>query len=123
MRYRLACPITTPHRGRRPRYDQAIEYALSLPKSRCVWVILDPLIERMGDRFRYGHSRFRFEGRDHADSHIMTAPHEKIRFVYPIRSSSIHNLKVAIYRRIRRLGLSDKLRAEVRKGKVLIFRV
>jgi hypothetical protein len=52
-----------------------------------------------------------------------TVPHENIRFVYPIRSSSIHDLKVAIHRRIHRLGLSDKLRAEVRKGKDLIFRI
>ena len=49
---------------------------------------------------------------------LMTVPHEKIRFVYPIRSSSIHNLKVSVHRRMDRLGLSDKLRAEVRKGKV-----
>lgn len=105
MEHRLACSLSTPARGGRPRYDQAIEYALSLPKGRCVWVILDPLIKRMSDRFRFRHMRFRFDGCDSADPHILTVPNEKIRFVYPIRSSSIHNL------------------SEVRRGKVLIFRL
>lgn len=78
MEYRLACPIATPARGRRPRYDQAIEYALSLPKGRCVWVILDPLIKPMSERFRFRQIRFRFDGRDSADLHVLTMPHEKI---------------------------------------------
>jgi hypothetical protein len=77
----------------------------------------------MGERFRFRHIRFRFDGRDHADLHVLIVPNENDRFVYPVRSSLIHNLKVAIHRRIHRLGLSDKLKTEVRRGKVLIFRI